>query len=168
MGIGMILHILIMTIASRVERHRLNVARENGSPQVLPLTIFTLLPQFMLMGTADAFMEVAKIEFFYDQAPETMKSLGTSYSMTSLGIGNFLSTFLLSTVSHITIKNGNGWILNNLNACHLDYYYALIAVLSTINFFVFLLISKFYVYKAEVSTSIKVLADELKDKKLMG
>ncbi|KAA0049224.1 hypothetical protein IC582_012554 [Cucumis melo] len=168
MGIGMILHILIMTIASRVETHRLKVARENGSPQVLPLTIFTLLPQFMLMGTADAFMEVAKIEFFYDQAPETMKSLGTSFSMTSLGIGNFLSTFLLSTVSHITIKNGNGWVLNNLNSSHLDYYYALIAVLSTINFFVFLIVSKFYVYKAEVSTSIKVLADELKDKKFKG
>ncbi|XP_022144832.1 protein NRT1/ PTR FAMILY 5.2-like [Momordica charantia] len=168
MGIGMIIHIMIMTIASRVERHRLHVARENGlveSGGQLPLTIFTLLPQFMLMGTADAFMEVAKIEFFYDQAPESMKSLGTSYSMTSLGIGNFLSSFLLSTVSHITKQNGNGWVLNNLNASHLDYYYALIAVLSLVNFFVFLLVSRMYVYKAEVSASIKLLSDELKDNK---
>ncbi|XP_022924429.1 protein NRT1/ PTR FAMILY 5.2-like isoform X1 [Cucurbita moschata] len=171
MGIGMILHVLIMIIASRVERHRLDVARQNGqvgnaSGQALPLTIFTLLPQFMLVGVADAFTEVAKIEFFYDQAPESMKSLGTSYSMTSIGIGNFLSSFLLSTVSSITHKRGNGWIMNNLNASHLDYYYAFLAVLSAINFFLFLLISKFYVYKAEVSGSIKVLADELKDKKL--
>lgn len=180
MGIGMILHVLIMTIASRVERHRLYIARQNGlvhngvstsssgqQQVVLPLTIFTLLPQFMLMGTADAFIEVAKIEFFYDQAPESMKSLGTSYSMTSLGIGNFLSSFLLSTVSNITKRNGNGWVLNNLNASHLDYYYALIAALSAANFFVFLLISKFYVYKAEVSGSFQVLADELKDKNLI-
>ena len=171
MGIGMILHVLIMIIASRVERHRLDVARQSGqvgnvSGQALPLTIFTLLPQFMLVGVADAFTEVAKIEFFYDQAPESMKSLGTSYSMTSIGIGNFLSSFLLSTVSSITQKHGNGWIKNNLNASHLDYYYAFLAVLSAINFFLFLLISKFYVYKAEVSGSIKALADELNDKKL--
>lgn len=42
----------------------------------------------MLMGTADAFLEVAKIEFFYGQATEMMKSLGTSYSTTSLGVGS--------------------------------------------------------------------------------
>ncbi|KAA0049225.1 protein NRT1/ PTR FAMILY 5.2-like [Cucumis melo var. makuwa] len=166
MGIGMILHILIMTIASLVERHRLHVARKNGlekNEEQLPLTIFTLFPQFMLVGVADAFSEVAKIEFFYDQAPESMKSLGTSYSMTSLGIGNFLSSFLLSTVSHITKKHGNnGWIENNLNVSHLDYYYAFLAVLSAINFFFFLVMSKMYEYKAEVSDSIKVLTDKLK------
>ncbi|KAF3953374.1 hypothetical protein CMV_021174 [Castanea mollissima] len=86
--------------------------------------------EFVLMGTADAFLEVAKIEFFYDQAPESMKSLGTSYSMTTLGIGNFISSFLLSTVSHITKEHGHrGWILNDLNASHLDYYYAFLACL---------------------------------------
>ncbi|KAJ6711097.1 PROTEIN NRT1/ PTR FAMILY 5.2-LIKE [Salix koriyanagi] len=57
---------------------------------------------FILMGVADNFEEVAKIEFFYDQSPEGMKSLGTSYFTSSLGIGNFLSRFTLSTVSKIT------------------------------------------------------------------
>ncbi|KAJ6728927.1 PROTEIN NRT1/ PTR FAMILY 5.2-LIKE [Salix viminalis] len=33
---------------------------------------------------------------------EGMKSLGTSYFTSSLGIGNFLSRFILSTVSKIT------------------------------------------------------------------
>lgn len=54
------------------------------------------------MGVADNFEEVAKIEFFYDQSPEGMKNLGTSYFTSSLGIGNFLSRFILSTVSKIT------------------------------------------------------------------
>ncbi|XP_022143759.1 protein NRT1/ PTR FAMILY 5.2-like [Momordica charantia] len=171
MGIGMILHVLIMTVASRVERHRLDVARENGLVKngghaVLPLSIFTLLPQFMLMGIADAFVQIASVEFFYDQAPETMKSLGSSYMMTSLGIGNFLSSFLLSTVSDITNKRGNGWIQNNLNASHLDYFYALLAVLNVVNFCIFLVVSKMYVYKAEVSDSIKLLTEGLKKKKL--
>lgn len=80
------------------------------------------------MGMADSFLEVAKLEFFYDQAPESMKSLGTSYSTTSLAIGNFMSSFLLSTVSEITKKRGRGWILNNLNESRLDYYYLFFAV----------------------------------------
>ncbi|KAI6693623.1 hypothetical protein NL676_021333 [Syzygium grande] len=115
------------------------------------------------MGTADAFLEVAKIEFFYDQAPESMKSLGTSYAMTTLGIGNFLSSFLLSTVSHVTKRHGHrGWILNKLNASHLDYYYAFFVVLNILNFVFFLFMAKLYVYRAEVSDSMVVLKEELK------
>ncbi|CAK9139524.1 unnamed protein product [Ilex paraguariensis] len=165
MGIGIVLHIIIMTVASLTERHRLNVAKdhgvvENGKP--VPLSIFILLPQFVLMGTADAFLEVAKIEFFYDQAPESMKSLGTSYSMTSLGIGNFISSFLLSTVSHVTKKHGHhGWILNNLNASRLDYYYAFFTILNFLNFIFFVVMVKFYVYKAEVSNSMAILRESL-------
>ncbi|KAG8373196.1 hypothetical protein BUALT_Bualt12G0145900 [Buddleja alternifolia] len=166
MGIGMIFHIIIMVIASFTERYRLNVAKENGlieNGNQVPLSIFILLPQFILMGTADAFLEVAKIEFFYDQAPESMKSLGTSYSTTSLGAGNFISSFLLSMVSRITEGDGHqGWVRNNLNASHLDYYYGFFAVLNCLNFIFFLVMVKFYVYKAEVSDSMKVLGEELR------
>ena len=168
MGIGLVIHTLIMIIASGTESYRLKVAREHGvveSGGQVPLSIFILLPQFILMGTADAFLEVAKIEFFYDQAPEHMKSIGTSYSTTTLGIGNFISSFLLSTVSHVTQKNGHkGWILNNLNESHLDYYYAFFAVLNFLNLIFFAFVTKFYVYRVEVSDSIDVLAKELKEK----
>ncbi|RWR97605.1 protein NRT1/ PTR FAMILY 5.2 [Cinnamomum micranthum f. kanehirae] len=164
MGIGMILHIIIMLTASFAERRRLSVARDHGvveKDQIVPLTIFILLPQFVIMGIADAFLEVAKIEFFYDQAPEGMKSLGTSYAMTSLGIGNFLSSFLLSTVSRVTEKHGHrGWILNNLNISHLDYYYAFFACLNFLNFILFLVIVKFYVYKADLSQTIEMTNEE--------
>ncbi|KAL9319412.1 hypothetical protein ACSQ67_015929 [Phaseolus vulgaris] len=167
-GIGLIIHIVIMVIASLTERYRLRVAKEHGLVEnggEVPLSIFILLPQYILMGTADAFLEVAKIEFFYDQAPESMKSLGTSYSMTALGIGNFLSTFILSTVSHVTEKHGHkGWVLNNLNASHLDYYYALLAILNLVNLIFFMVVAKLYVYRAEISDSIKVLGEELKEK----
>ncbi|CAM8880718.1 unnamed protein product [Rhodiola kirilowii] len=165
MGIGMVIHIILMTVASLVENHRLQFAKDKGlvGGGQLPLSIFTLLPQFLLMGTADSFLEVAKIEFFYDQAPENMKSLGTSYSMVSLGVGSFFSSFLLSTVAKITSRNGHkGWILNNLNDSHLDYYYAFFAILNFLNFLLFLVVSKFYIYKAEVSDSMEVLEEELR------
>ncbi|XP_057424221.1 protein NRT1/ PTR FAMILY 5.2-like [Lotus japonicus] len=168
MGIGMVIHIVVMITASVTESYRLRVAKDHGvveSGGQVPISIFILLPQFILMGTADAFLEVAKIEFFYDQAPETMKSIGTSYSTTTIALGNFISSFLLSTVSRVTREHGSrGWILNNLNESHLDYYYAFFAVLNFLNFIFFLVVSRFYVYKAEVSDSIEVLAKELKEK----
>jgi len=168
MGIGIMIHIVTMIVASLTERYRLKVAKEHGVVQngkQVPLSIFILAPQFVLMGLGEAFLEVSKIEFFYDQAPESMKSLGTSFSITTVGIGSFISSFLLSTVSSITKKNGHkGWVLNNLNASHLDYYYAFFVVLNFLNFIFFMFAAKYFVYRAEISDSIDVLAQELKEK----
>ncbi|KAL0418621.1 UNVERIFIED_CONTAM: protein NRT1/ PTR FAMILY 5.2 [Sesamum radiatum] len=154
MAIGLILQVITMITACLAERRRLSVARANGifkKGETIPLSIFILLPQFALMGIADNFVEVAKIEFFYDQAPEGMKSLGTAYFTTSLGVGYFLSSFLLSTVADVTKKYGKGWILDNLNLSHLDYYYAFYAVLSFINLVFFLVVAKLFVYNTETS-----------------
>ncbi|KAL1559641.1 protein NRT1/ PTR FAMILY 5.2-like [Salvia divinorum] len=154
MGIGLLLHIIIMVTASLAERRRLSVARRNGiteKDQIVPLSIFILLPQFALMGVADNFVEVAKIEFFYDQAPHGMKSLGAAYFTTSLGIGYFLSSFLLSTVADVTKKNGKGWILNNLNVSHLDYYYAFYAIISVLNLVFFLVVARLFVYNTDLA-----------------
>ena len=154
LGIGLAFHIIIMVTACFAEKRRLGIAKENGileQNQTVPLTIFILLPQFALMGIADTFVDVAKLEFFYDQAPQGMKSLGTSYFTTSIGIGNFLSSFLLTVVSHITKKDGHrGWIQNNLNTSRLDYFYAFYAVLSFLNLLFFLLVAKSYVYNEDV------------------
>ncbi|XP_073274563.1 protein NRT1/ PTR FAMILY 5.2-like [Primulina huaijiensis] len=154
MGTGLVLHVIIMIGASFAERRRLHVARENrvfDKDGTVPLSIFILLPQFALVGVADNFLEVAKIEFFYDQAPEGMKSLGTAYFTTSLGVGFFLSSFLLSTVADISKKHGRGWILDNLNVSRLDYFYGFYAVLSFLNLVFFLVVAKLFVYNTEIS-----------------
>nr|XP_043637560.1 protein NRT1/ PTR FAMILY 5.2-like [Erigeron canadensis] len=165
MTIGIVLHIVTMIVASLVERQRLSVAKAHNKVkigQTVPLSIFILLPQFALMGIADCFLEVAKLEFFYDQAPEGMKSLGTAYFTTTLGLGYFLSSFILSTVADLTNRDGHkGWILNNLNVSHLDYYYAFYAVLSFVNFIFFLVVAQSFEYNAEVIES----EHELKDAK---
>ncbi|CAI9778695.1 unnamed protein product [Fraxinus pennsylvanica] len=164
MGIGLVLHVVIMITAFFAERTRLRVAREHGifeKDQIVPLSIFILLPQFALMGVADNFLEVAKIEFFYDQAPEGMKSLGTAYFTTSLGVGFFFSSFLLSTVSDITKKHGKGWILDNINISHLDYYYAFYAFLNFLNLLFFLLVANLFVYNTEASGNEEELPEVL-------
>lgn len=159
MGIGLVLHIIILLTACFAERKRLSVVREHnrlGTNDTVPLSIFILLPQFALVGVADSLLEVAKIEFFYDQAPEGMKSLGTSYFTTSLGLGHFISSFLLTVVSDVTKKKGKGWILDNLNVSHLDYYYAFLCGLSFLNLVYFLFVSKIFVYKIDVDTKTEL------------
>lgn len=164
MGIGLVLQITVMVAACIAERMRLKTVQENHifrKEDQVPLTIFVLLPQFALTGIADAFAEVAKLEFFYDQAPEGMKSLGTSYFTSSLGIGHFLSSFLLKTVADITQKTHSNWVLDNLNVSHLHYYYALLAILGFINFLFFLVAAKFYVYNADATESKQELTMSL-------
>ncbi|XWS76212.1 hypothetical protein CRYUN_Cryun01aG0156400 [Craigia yunnanensis] len=165
MGIGLMLQIIIMIIACFAERKKLSVAREHqkfDQNDTVPLSIFILLPQFALMGVADAFVEVAKLEFFYDQAPYGMKSLGTSYFTSSIGIGHFLGSFILTIVSDLTRRNGHrGWILDNLNTSHLDYYYAFLAALGFFNFLFYLVVTKFFVYNADVTKSERGLQEAM-------
>jgi dipeptide/tripeptide permease len=160
MGTGMVLQVVTMAVASVIESRRLAYARSHGLDVTggqLGLTIFVLLPQFVLMGLADAFLVVGQLEFFYDQAPEGMKSLGTAMSLTAYGIGNILSSFLLSTVTRITRERGNAWVTNNLNASNLDYYYAFLTVLGGVNFVVFLALSTRYRYKAQSTDTIDIV-----------
>ncbi|KAH9309421.1 hypothetical protein KI387_037332 [Taxus chinensis] len=156
MGIGLVIHVIIMVVAAIIEEQRIRVVKAHGlegdGKAVAPLTVFILLPQLILMGVADAFVDAGKFEFFYDQAPESMQSIGTSLFASTLGIGNFISSSLLTTVDKITGKKGHtGWVLDNLNASRLYYYYALLAVLSFFNFLAFLIVSWKYVYKRETS-----------------
>ncbi|KAI9122185.1 hypothetical protein K1719_006874 [Acacia pycnantha] len=167
LGTGLVLHTIILVTASLVERKRLSVAREKHLLEikdVTPLSIFILLPQFGLAGIADTLVEVAKLEFFYDQAPQGMKSLGTSYFSTSIGIGSILSSFILSTVADVTKRDGGkGWLLDNLNVSHLDYFYAFLAVLSFLNFLFFLVVSKSFVYNADFTAEAKIMDLEMED-----
>ncbi|KAL4558635.1 hypothetical protein LXL04_036836 [Taraxacum kok-saghyz] len=115
-----------------------------------------------MIGVADCFLEVAKLEFFYDQAPEGMKSLGTAYYTSSIGIGYFISSFILSSVDKVTKMNGHkGWILNNLNESHLDYYYAFYAILSFVNFLCFVVAAKNFDYNVEVNENEQELEPDI-------
>ncbi|KAK1355829.1 Proton-dependent oligopeptide transporter family [Heracleum sosnowskyi] len=167
MGIGLVMHVTIMIIASICERKRLNVIKEHGITernQIVPLSIFILLPQYGLLGVADTFWEVGRLEFFYDQAPKSMKSFGTAYYTTSLSMGYFLTSFILTTVANFTKRDGRkGWILDNLNASRLDYFYAFYAVLSFINLLFFLLAAKYFVYNKEENEYATIELEDVKD-----
>jgi peptide/histidine transporter 3/4 len=80
---------------------------EGNEKAVAPLTVFILLPQFLLGGVAEALLEGGKLEFFYDQAPESMQSIGTALFASTLGIGSFLTSFLLNVSSNVSGRKGH-------------------------------------------------------------
>lgn len=159
-GIGISLQVLSVAITCGVEIRRMNVIRKQhivGPNEIVPMSIFWLLPQNILLGLADTFFNTGLLEFFYDQSPEEMKVLGTTFSTSTIAAGNYFNSFLVTLIDKFTRKmGGKSWIGNNLNDCHLDYYYAFLFVISMLNFVVFLWVSSGYVYKKEKTTTTAV------------
>ncbi|KAH6802237.1 Major facilitator superfamily protein [Perilla frutescens var. frutescens] len=153
LGIGFVIQILAIAIAYAVEVKRMGVIKAHGitgPDEVVPMSIFHLLPQYVLLGVADVFNAIGLLEFFYDQSPEEMQSLGTTFFTSGIGVGNFLNSFLVTVVDKVTGRGGGkSWIGKNVNESHLDYYYGFIFLLSALNLVAFLLASKKYVYKVE-------------------
>ncbi|XP_034221431.1 protein NRT1/ PTR FAMILY 8.1-like [Prunus dulcis] len=150
MGIGLGLSIFSMVVAGLLEVARLGIVRKNNyyDLEYIPMSIFWQVPQYFIIGCAEVFTFIGQLEFFYDQAPDAMRSLCSALSLTTVALGNYLSTLLVTVVTKVTTRNGHlGWIPDNLNRGHLDYFYWLLAALSIINFFVYLWIAKWYTYK---------------------
>ncbi|KAL5198713.1 hypothetical protein ABZP36_002225 [Zizania latifolia] len=148
MGIGLVISVFSMVAAGALEVVRLRVATARGmldSTDYLPISIFWQVPQYFIIGAAEVFAFIGQIDFFYDQAPDDMRSMCTALSLTSSALGNYLSTLLVVIVTAVSTRGGGvGWIPDNLNRGHLDYFFWLLAALSAVNFVVYLWIAKWY------------------------
>ncbi|CAN6692902.1 unnamed protein product [Malus baccata var. baccata] len=155
MGIGLFISIFSMVCAAVLELIRLRSVRQNNYYEYehMPMSVFWQVPQYFLMGAAEVFTFIGQLEFFYDQAPDAMRSLCSALALSTVALGNYFNSLLVTIVTKATTKNGNpGWIPNNLNYGHLDYFFWLLAVLSVFNLGVYLFISKWYKYKKTVGT----------------
>ncbi|KAL0326388.1 UNVERIFIED_CONTAM: protein NRT1/ PTR FAMILY 5.10 [Sesamum radiatum] len=153
---GIFLSLLAMVIAALIETKRLAVAVEYGvvdTPKAMvPMSVWWLAPQYLVFGVADVFTFIGFQEFFYDQVPTEFRSLGLALYLSIFGMGNFLSSFLITIISRATSGHGHdGWFSDNLNRAHLDYFYWLLAGLSAVAFAAYLYFAKIYVYYRKIS-----------------
>ncbi|XP_042497926.1 protein NRT1/ PTR FAMILY 2.13-like [Macadamia integrifolia] len=155
-GIGMLFSILSMVVAGIVEEKRRALAINHAQT----MSVFWLVPQFILMGFFDAFNIIGQIEFYYKQFPEHMKSIANSLISCSIAGGNYLSSLLIVIVRHKTRKHGHDWLDNDINAGRIDYFYFLIAALGVFNFICFLKCAHGYHYKGSTTTSHVEVARE--------
>lgn len=151
MGIGLYISILCMLAAALVEIKRLQIARELGlidKDVAVPLSIFWQIPQYFLFGAAEVFITIGKLEFFYDQSPDSMRSLCSALSLLTSCVGSYLSSFIITIVSHITTQGGQaGWIPDNLNEGHLHYFFFLLAGISLLNLLIYIVFAMKYKQK---------------------
>lgn len=148
-GIGQFLSTLYILVAALVETKRVKLARDlnllDNSEAILPISVGWLLPQYILSGVSDAFAIVGFQHLFYDQMPESMRSIGGALYIGNFGAASFVSNGIISIVE--TASKGR-WLGNNhLNRSHLDYFYYLLAGLGVLNLGVFVVLAKRYVYR---------------------
>ncbi|KAK1354666.1 putative peptide/nitrate transporter-like [Heracleum sosnowskyi] len=146
-GIGMTFTFATMVVAALVERKRLNLHHEDPIKGSQSMSVFWLAPQFVVIGLGDGFTLVGLQEYFYDQVPDSMRSLGIGLYLSVLGVSNFLSSFLITIVDHVTEKRGKSWFGKDVNSSRLDYFYWLLAVITVLNFFAYVVVAQRYSYK---------------------
>ncbi|KAI9089099.1 hypothetical protein K1719_029378 [Acacia pycnantha] len=147
MGIGLVIAIMAMVSAGIVECYRLKYAKQGCThcDGTSSLSIFWQIPQYAFIGASEVFMYVGQLEFFNAQTPDGLKSFGSALCMTSISLGNYVSSLLVSMVMKISTEDHMpGWIPGNLNRGHLDRFFFLLAALTSIDLVVYIASARWY------------------------
>lgn len=158
-GIGMVFSMIAMIVAALVEKKRLGVVEKNPQTGSLSMSVFWLAPQFVILGIGDGFSLVGLQEYFYDQVPDSMRSLGIAFYLSVIGAANFLSSLLITIVDHVTEKHGKSWFGVDLNTSRLDKFYWLLAIMNMLNLWVYVIVARRYSYKNVQRRAAVAVAD---------
>ncbi|CAN1272555.1 Protein NRT1/ PTR FAMILY 5.8 [Linum perenne] len=151
MGIGMFLSVIAMIIAALVEEKRLYISRDqtDGSSNV-PMKIFWLLPQYILLGISDIFTVVGMQEFFYGEVPVKLRTLGIALYTSVFGVGSFMSSMLICLVElFASWRKDKSWFSDDMREARLDKYYWLLAILSSVTLVLYVILCQFYRGKSD-------------------
>ena len=118
-------------------------------PQMSTISIFWQIPQFVLIGISEIFASITSLEFFYSQAPQSMRSVSQALNLFTNALGSWLTIPLTLLVN---ADANDPWIASDVNDGHLDYYFYLLASLMCLGLAVFVHLAYKFVY---------VSADEL-------
>ncbi|XP_022739262.1 protein NRT1/ PTR FAMILY 5.9-like isoform X3 [Durio zibethinus] len=153
MGVGMFLSIIAMIIAAVVETKRLELSRKIGilESETVPLSIFWLLPQYILLGIADIFTVVGMQEFFYNEVPVRMRTMGFALYTSVFGVGSFLSALMISIIEAFTNSEGRqSWFSDDMKEDGLNKYYWLLAIASALSLLFYAILCQCFKSRTEL------------------
>ncbi|EOY14891.1 Peptide transporter 5 [Theobroma cacao] len=155
MGVGLFISIFALASAALVEKKR----RDHPKPS--SMSVFWLLPQFFLIGSAEVFTYVGQLEFFYDEATDGTRSISSAMFLSEIGIGSWLSTAFVKIIERATGGDQKGWLRNDLNKSRLDYFYWILTAINAVNFLDYLWVAWRYKGKngLEGSARVKAMAE---------
>lgn len=139
-GIGLVLSVAGMVASAICEKQRREMSLDEG----IKMNSFWLVPQFFLVGAGEAFAYVGQLEFFITEAPERMKSMSTGLFLSTLSMGFFVSSLLVSLTTWLS---HGSWLKSNLDQAKLENFYWMVAGLGVLNFLAFLILASRHQYK---------------------
>ncbi|KAL5717607.1 hypothetical protein ACHQM5_010589 [Ranunculus cassubicifolius] len=150
-GIGLLFGVLCCSVASSVEARRLKIVNrfdlKDKPKDTIPMSIFWLTPQFLLLGAMDGFTCNGINDFYYNQVSKSMKSFGPSFMASVIGVGSLLGVIVMATADAASSQGGRmSWIADTINKSHLDYFYQALTVLSYINLLFYAVVASKYTY----------------------
>ncbi|KAK9055931.1 hypothetical protein SSX86_027018 [Deinandra increscens subsp. villosa] len=132
MGIGLAISIAAMVVSAIVESVRRDTTGD--------MSAMWLVPQYALLGLAEAFNSVGQMEFYYSELPKSMSSVAIAMFTVSMAVSGIVGSLLIKVVDSVTSRGGNiSWLASDINEGHVDYYYWLLGFFNLLNFFYYLI-----------------------------
>ncbi|GAB4842249.1 hypothetical protein Ancab_012217 [Ancistrocladus abbreviatus] len=149
MGLGLFCTFIAMMISGVVESIRrsraIHEGHYNNGDAVVSMSAMWLVPQYCLNGVAEALNVIGQTEFHYSELPKSMSSIATCLIGLGMAVASMLASVIVNGVDYITKQVGDeSWVASNVNKGHYDYYYWLLAALSFLNVFYYLVCSWSY------------------------
>ncbi|XP_025014053.1 protein NRT1/ PTR FAMILY 8.2 isoform X2 [Ricinus communis] len=142
---GMFFSILCCIAAWQVEVHRFKVVKEHNllnseedDDYKIPMTIFSLVPQFLLLGVMTGLAEDGLSEFYCNHVDESMKQFDEPFNGLLIGVGKVFTVFFI-------LIRSTSWFGDTINHSRLDKYFRWLMILSCCNLYFCVLVSYAYV-----------------------
>jgi len=161
-GLGFFLACLGMIVSALVEIARkrqfdegkvvgTSVCSDSDESNILAveMSVFWQVPQFLLIGISEVFASATALDFFYSEAPDSMKSVCSALNLLNSAIGSWLIALLVPLVN---LNSGEEWIPQDANYGHLDYFFWLLGALMGVNLLIFYFVARRYTYKNDDSS----------------
>ncbi|KAK2438996.1 Major facilitator superfamily protein [Trifolium repens] len=136
-GVGYVLTVLSMVVSALVESKRLKLSHVH-----VEMSVLWLFPQLVLVGIGEAFHFPAQITFYYQQFPQSLRSISTAMISMIVGIAFYLNTALIDQV-----RRSTDWLPDDINHGKVDNVYWMLVLFEGINFVYYLFCSAFYKYE---------------------
>ncbi|KAL0304955.1 UNVERIFIED_CONTAM: protein NRT1/ PTR FAMILY 5.5 [Sesamum angustifolium] len=148
-SVTIIFSVLCCITAAKVENQRLHTVTTHhlldGPNDGIPMSLFWMVPQYVLLAVVDSFLEQNVKLFFQQMMPTSSVSYLSLFTRAVTGIaimGGVLSVFVVGKLSE---RGGKlNWFQFNLNRSRLDKYYWTLAALSAASLVFYIMLSSCY------------------------